>query len=168
LIQLLLDQADPVQHRVHYAVQDEFVLISTAEGVRRLDDFERRYRPPSHDFCNVLNRRILTEGDPSISLGDTFGFEYASMRFDNLDIVVAVEATSKRENVPINVDWKGIEAARLKPGSKISLRFANLTTFDALTIDLEQVYDLDRVKISSDANGIFISARPAPTSGPSK
>jgi hypothetical protein len=61
-----------------------------------------------------------------------------------------------------------MEAARLRPGSKISLRFANLTTFDALTLELEQVYDLDRIKISSDANGILITLSPGPTSGPSR
>jgi hypothetical protein len=163
LLQLLLDQADPVQHRLHYAVQDEFVLISTTEGVRRLDDFERKYRPPSHDFHNVLNRRILTEGDPSISLGDTFGFPYDSMQFNDADVNTAVEAASKRANVPINVDWKGIEAARLRPGSKISLQFANLTTFDALTLILEQVYDLDRIRISCDSKAIYVNLATEPS-----
>ena len=100
--------------------------------------------------------------DVAISLGDTIGFQYDSMQFRDADVMSAVDAVSKRANVPIQVDWKGIEAARLMRQSKISLSFRNLTTFDTLALILEQVYDLDRIRISSDANGIFVSLAPPP------
>jgi hypothetical protein len=106
LLQLVLDQADPVQHRIHYAVKDEFIFISTAEGVQRLDDFERRCRPPSHDFSNVLNRRILTQRTPMDLVSDDGIDNYQSMQLNDTDVVSAVRAISMRVGVSIDVDGR--------------------------------------------------------------